>query len=95
MINRNDWKMSEQTENNLYTYRMYDWQVKSDLYDKERAKAQMLTARRLIMEFGDSRVIFTDINRDEFPYAHMKAMVLTCALADEIYYRMREEYTNE
>tara|TARA_A200000159_G_C7316003_1_gene336741 strand:+ start:1169 stop:1456 length:288 start_codon:yes stop_codon:yes gene_type:complete len=95
MINRNDWTMSERTENTLYTYRLIDWQVKSDLYDKERAKAQMLTARRLIDEFGDSRVVFTDINRDTFPYAHMKAMVLTCALFDEIFDRMREEYTDE
>ncbi len=95
MINRNDWTMSERTENILYTYRLIDWQVKSDLYDKERAKAQMLTARRLIDEFGDSRVIFTDINRDTYPYAHMKAMVLTCALFDEIFDRMREEYTDE
>ena len=95
MINRNDWIMSERTENTLYTYRLIDWQVKSDLYDKERAKAQMLTARQLIDEFGDSRVIFTDINRDTFPYAHMKAMVLACALFDEIYDRMREEYHND
>ena len=95
MINRNDWTMSERTENTLYTYRLIDWQVKSELYDKERAKAQMLTARQLIDEFGDSRVIFTDINRDTFPYAHMKAMVLSCALFDEIYDRMREEYHND
>ena len=95
MIDRNDWTMSERTENILYTYRLIDWQVKSDLYDKERSKAQMLTARRLIDEFGDSRVILGDTNRDTYPYAHMKAMVLTCALFDEIYDRMREEYTDE
>jgi len=95
MIDRNDWTMSERTENTLYTYRLIDWQVKSDLYDKERGKAQMLTARRLIQEHGDCWFVLADTNRDEYPYAHMKAMVLACALFDEIYDRMREEYHND